>query len=548
MKQASFMETMLNVDIQEREERKRKERFDGLAEESPAQSGDGFYLPEDTEFEFPDKIKVDEKTASGFMEHIIPGFGLGIGAGLPLLLSRMMGRLPMLGIASAAFIMKEPIEDFIEGFLAEGMKQLDGSAIEMSDEAKNALAGPLTSTVFWGGIGKVIGGKMGLGIALGGILHDSMQKYVESNDNELSRIITDLDPMYISAAVGIAAPSVLSLAGKAAKSKLDSIPADGSLMRGLTTSKTMLTRLGMAGLIYGAARIAGRVVENQFESEELGNAAEIFGSSLALGTMFGPSGMIVGAIAGIALSGGYMLIDYLQGRRDQIANAIKEDLDRKLLDADKMLEEGNIEGAKKKYGEVLSESSAEQNRSRQLATDQATREFMTGTVEDAKERLLAAGASAEEMLRILKSDMSSGGKTPEQIEDYILDYARYFKKNEQSKGNEVSFEDAITMVPSVGNYSVKNEIDFARAKMLGSDDARSQFNEPIVSAVPSAPSKKAEQLNQESSSTQNNSNTTVVNRGGDSVTHGGTTHTTNITNVIQSPSGRLKRGSQIPSF
>ena len=111
--------------------------------------------------------------------------------------------------------------------------------------------------------------------------------------------------------------------------------------------RNFMGKSGLAVAIMGAGTLIGSVIGDATGSQTASDVAGWVTNGMALGSMFGPTGLVVGALAGLAVAGGSLLLDYMKDARDKNHNAIKKTIAEAEAEADELLAKGDIEGASK---------------------------------------------------------------------------------------------------------------------------------------------------------------------------------------------------------
>lgn len=94
-----------------------------------------------------------------------------------------------------------------------------------------------------------------------------------------------------------------------------------------TFMKNFKGKLGWAAVIATAGTILAQGIESATGSAEMGSIANWGAQGASLGMMFGPTGAIVGAVAGMALGAGQIITDIANLKKDDVLKKIKKDID-----------------------------------------------------------------------------------------------------------------------------------------------------------------------------------------------------------------------------
>lgn len=268
--------------------------------------------------------------------------GLGAGAGaLAGALARGMGKA--LGRGALAGIVGLFGEQIIESAL-KGLSVDD--IFNLNDTEMKGLASDINGALVKGIVASIFGKKFGIAVFLGDLISKAISSTLskESLEKKLGTINLTDDIKYditnedlITLGTTVAAffgPALIygaitkGLGGTALAYSGAKVGRDPKTGR-FTKLKPELRQSFMKGFgsrfLQGAALFAmGESVGaylDEAASESAGDVARWTGGGMAIGAMFGPGGMIVGAVAGLMIGLGRIVLDYLRETDDAVRNA-----------------------------------------------------------------------------------------------------------------------------------------------------------------------------------------------------------------------------------
>jgi len=321
-----------------------------------------------------------------------------------------------------------------------------------------------------------------------------------------------------------------------------------------TTKKFMRGFLGKAGIATGIGIIGsliGNAVGDAFENPELGDDISQVANIAALGSFFGIKGLIIGAVAGLALTLGQKLLDWFNNQDKKYRDKLDEKLAANMAEADKAFEEGDYETASKLSAENLARTDQElKNNEQRLGVEaresvkRAKEEALTKLEDLAKE---GKARPADIQLAATKR-LEASDKTVEDYENYIKLMSQAFKQREP----EVNMYDIVkTVRVPVGLGAKPQNIEKARQNVLTEISTKQEMTYGTPLQIPSTGmfwwkkqnmeelmpplAQKTEALSQ-GSTAMAAAGSPVVIKGGDRVT-GGSTYNDNktitqVTNII----------------
>lgn len=327
----------------------------------------------------------------------------------------------------------------------------------------------------------------------------------------------------------------------------------GVLSKG-TTKKFMKGFLGKAGIAAGISIIGslvGDAVSDQFEDPELRDDISQVANLAALGSFFGIKGLIVGAVAGLALTLGQRLLDWFHSQDKKYRDKLDEKLSADVKAADAAFEAGDYEEASKKASSALSQANQELERDERLVGAES-REAVKKAKEDALSLLERAAkegkARPADIQQAADQRLESSDKNVSDYESYIESIAAAFKQREPDVN---TYEIVKNILVPVGRDANLQNIEQARENVLRtiSEEQKMTYGKPLeipttgmlfwkesnVEAVLPSLAKKTDALSQ-GSSAMAAAGAPVVVKGGDSVT-GGSTYNDNktitqVTNIV----------------
>ena len=419
--QSSFLESIYNQNIAAfnlekdkiADEERRRAQLESMASDDAGASTNNAATSPDM-----GKVKATEEQKDSLLSGMIPGIGnmlgsfFGTSGGVSL--AKMAPKLLRGGLLA---YVAGPVGDYVTGFVEEGMKSLN---LGTSEEFNKGLADNLGNAASAATIGMIFGKKyallFGAGTLIGGMVSDALgigpddeflpnSAIAQAIKKSFGASLKTEDLVNVGAMVGLAfGPSLIT---KLFKSELigDGAggaggPAGGAGGAGSGGSKLKNAfKKGFKGIGWGLAfqalgTIAAEGIRDATGSDNLGDAAQWITDGASLGVMFGPTGALVGALAGLAAFGYGKLVDWVDDygkkKMEEITAEIKSQLDA----ADAALKAGDLEGAKK-AAQALTEANSQ---------GQATPEQLEKIVEVTSAVAQAAQAAGEDTTGVLGYD------------------------------------------------------------------------------------------------------------------------------------------------
>lgn len=481
-------------------------------------------------------------------------------------ISNILGRLMGLGLAGAelfsfrnvigaglAVALAGPIEDFLTGAL--------GTALEnagLSSEFANSMGNALGQAGAWATIGSVFGKKAALWFGVAGaassIFSDEIGRVFDANkDGVATAFGVEMSPEAITGigtAMGLGAAAMLRYG-----------PIQSKLLMGVAT---LMSAYGddAAKWLEEQAGIPADFSEGAVDA--LTGAA--YGASL--GFMFGPTGAIIGAIAGLAIFGGASLIGWLNEKSAADLNAAKERAEKDLKNIEEQLAAGRVDLAGESFNAAaesianlnLYDSDAAAQLNTRLQTLQGQYTLAGGKDESVSEAVTTADrfVKAEQAVRnpdAAREDPKALADAKMAIDDYI-NY-RYKNVDPSSMPYEAALEDVQLSVPlSATNLSAEYLGEAQRYMesqlkkkygivQLTPDQIKTGYVEYANSrTVQTRASKISDAV---IAPTTSGTGPIIAGSGNTTVTKGGDTNVSNVTNVYGNMMARsLDQGNSVP--
>ena len=253
---------------------------------------------------------------------------------------------------------------------------LDPNDSLLSGEDKQLFAGVMSNAMTTGLTGMILGRKAAIAGFVGSLVGSAINSYLspEARAKTIEAfgfdtgISTENFVTYGSMIGAFFGPGLIR---SAINMNLTGSPAGATVGRNSKGQWTKLSpaiksgfranfmgRSGLAVAIMAAGTVIGSVIGDATGSQKAADVADWMGKGMMIGSMFGPTGIIIGAIAGLAIAGGSLLLDYMRDRRDKNHAAIEQDIAKLEAESDALLEAGDIDGAAR----ALSLASQEQDR------------------------------------------------------------------------------------------------------------------------------------------------------------------------------------------
>ena len=253
---------------------------------------------------------------------------------------------------------------------------LDPNDSLLSGEDKQLFAGVMSNAMTTGLTGMILGRKAAIAGFVGSLVGSAINSYLspEARAKTIEAfgfdtgISTENFVTYGSMIGAFFGPGLIR---SAINMNLTGSPAGATVGRNSKGQWTKLSpaiksgfranfmgRSGLAVAIMAAGTVIGSVIGDATGSQKAADVADWMGKGMMIGSMFGPTGIIIGAIAGLAIAGGSLLLDYMRDRRDKNHAAIEQDIAKLEAESDALLEAGDIDGAAR----ALTIASQEQDR------------------------------------------------------------------------------------------------------------------------------------------------------------------------------------------
>lgn len=256
----------------------------------------------------------------------IASFGHGLFAGAMVFKDGMLG-------AGLAALISPIVGKFVMDFTEQSLKNLgvdNDLAKSFGDSAGLASVGGLVGRAFgkkWGLVGAAAGAAFTFGdevLDAAGIDKDQLINVLGFEIKASNMVGGVMSAVAGGASFALQNPAVWKAGGNAALTSMQFLGSMGLLRAGVAGG------IAMMYLAYGDEAVAW-LQENAGMSEGGAQFTTDAGSFITmgafLGSQFGPVGMIVGALAGLALSVGKGIYDWLERKEEAEVAAVKEKLD-----------------------------------------------------------------------------------------------------------------------------------------------------------------------------------------------------------------------------
>lgn len=286
-----------------------------------------------------------------------------ISAGIAGLIGMVLGKINISNIAGTllkggiALAIAKPLGDFVTGAVTETFEQM-GANPAISAAFGDAFGG----AVEWATIGSIFGKKYALLFGLGGALGETIGNIIGASEDKIfeafGMAFSQQDLVNYGSILGtVFGPKLLMGAiGDALIDNVDDV-AKATLKGSLRASfvegfslKKLGKGAGWGALVAGVGNLLAIGITSMTGSKELGEVmswgSSAAGIGLTIGSMFGPQGALIGAIAGFAIGAGASLIGWMQEQSDAQAEQIKARTEQSLSNADEAIKAGRYDVAK----------------------------------------------------------------------------------------------------------------------------------------------------------------------------------------------------------
>lgn len=363
--QSSFLESIYNQNIAAfnlekdkiADEERRRAQLESMA------SGDaGSSTDNDATAPVVGKVKATEEQKESLLSGMIPGIGNMLGSFFGTAGGVSLAKLaPKLLKGGLLAYVAGPIGDYVTGFVEEGMKSLN---LGTSEEFNKGLADNIGNAASAATIGMMFGKKyallFGAGTLIGGMVSDALgigpddeflpnSAIAQKIKETFGASLKTEDIVNTGAMVGLAfGPGLIK---SLFKSEIVGEGADAgggggkSKLKDAFKSGFTAKRVGW-GLAFAAlGTIAAEGIRDATGSDNLGDAAQWITSGASLGMTFGPTGALVGALAGLAAFGYTKLVDWVDDYGKKKMEEITAEIEGQLNTADAALKAGDVAGA-----------------------------------------------------------------------------------------------------------------------------------------------------------------------------------------------------------
>lgn len=247
--------------------------------------------------------------------------------GVALIASRVSGLLLKGGFIG---LVAPFIGDFVSDIMEKTFESL-GADDFISDENQSIITNAIKNSITFGAFGMLLGKRFGLMFAAGGLIYGGIKSVIEDSDNEiLKKMKEQFGTENLAALASVVAYAFgfgtvkYALRGALFKNTGGAGEPKSRFKKNLLRSLKpgMITLFGTVGIL------AGQAISEASGSEKLGNSISTVASFAAAGSLFGPKGALLGAIAGIAFTGASWLYEWFTKQN----SAIDERLRRRVKD------------------------------------------------------------------------------------------------------------------------------------------------------------------------------------------------------------------------
>ena len=427
--QSSFLESMYNMQvgqiaIEKERDKDQKRLLDILSVKDTATTSERIAEPEIT----PDEN--DEEEVSN-------GIGKFLGMALVALQAFSFRNIASTLIRGGlALAIAEPLGSFVSGVVTQALDEMS-----LSPTVSSLVGEGIGSAIEWGVIGSIFGKRIALLFGVGGLLGETIGNIIGANEADIysafGLAFSQQDMINIGSILGVAfGPSLLRSAFNS--EVLEGADTDSPRLRSrLQRSFSRGFRLvGWGAAIAGIGELLAIGITNATGSESLGDVASWTGYGASIGSVFGPAGTVIGAIAGLAIGGGNFLIDYLNNVRDNAADDIKAEIDRLEGEAQAALRERDTAAASNAMDMLARQylslgTSEEYNATRQQIEDSAAELLQELGAIDPE----AATNLEEEWFRVISARIREreipriGYATPENIDATVANLTEFVEKS-----------------------------------------------------------------------------------------------------------------------
>lgn len=399
-----------------------------------------------------------------------------ISTGIAGLIGMVLGKLSISNIASMllkggiALAIAKPLGDFVTGAVSEALDQM-GADPAIAAAFGDAFGG----AVEWATIGSIFGKKYALLFGLGGALGETIGNLIGASEDKIfeafgmafsqqdlinygSILGTVFGPKLLMSALG---DTVIDNVGDVTKATLKG-GLRASFIEGFSLKK-LGKGAGWGALVAGVGNLLAIGITSMTGSKELGDVmswgSSAAGIGLTIGSIFGPEGALIGAIAGFAIGAGASLIGWMQEQSDAQAQQIKARTEQSLSSADEAIKAGRydvaksiLESADESIAQLSIGNTAEDAAKYLTRLDALRSEVAKGIGGAEGAAVLSAGEDSTRLTRInleeRRAAASPGGILPEESDKRlasaktaISDYINYAYKDTSGMDYNISLSD-----------------------------------------------------------------------------------------------------------
>ena len=346
------------------------------------------------------------------------------------------------------------------------------------------LLGMAVGKLFWGSVGAFLGSQFLSDELVNKIIPDVIEDINITDNIKIGDISAEIagalallfGPKLISGIVRrafsfISTAAFVGLAGSQAK---DFIDEDGKKKLDDETKKgkkrfggRLIRGLGIGSILAFVGTALGDEVGKLTGSQELGDAVSAAAQGAALGSFFGPKGMIIGAALGLAFSAGSYIYDWLKDQDAKTLTALDKSLKKAGEEVDKKLQVGDFEGA-----------------AQAIQTEQQTIEAVS--LGDGGVRADQAQYIASQYDKLANAASASGDEDRARVNARIAAIERY-RGNEGKAANMTAAIADYMKATNLSKIEAYKELAKITGGTFGADFSNPEFNELFSNLEQSVP-------------------------------------------------------------
>ena len=230
------------------------------------------------------------------------------------------------------------IGNFIEDSVSESLKNLG-----TDEEISNSIGEGLKKATIWAAIGSVFGRRFAVIAGVGGIFSQALEEIIDKNEDGIIEAFgKEWDASLVSGIGGILASVFgINLLKRGISSALfaGSAAGAGAVGRGKLKSslldkftKGFKLNFGAAAILSFAGESLGSAITEATDNEDFGDSISKVAQFAAAGSMFGPKGALIGAIAGVAYTGANWLYKWFMDQNSKTDERLKKRVEEMSVD------------------------------------------------------------------------------------------------------------------------------------------------------------------------------------------------------------------------